>query len=81
MKKIIALFMAVLMLLGLCACASEPAEEEKEFVPARGTVENGVYKNEAFGITYTAEDNWDYYTEEEIAETMGVTAEEIFYDE
>lgn len=80
MKKIIAFLLALSMLLCLCACGAEP-EEEKEFVPARGTVSNGVYKNEAFGITFKGDGDWYYYSDEEIAETMGVTAEEIFSEE
>ncbi|MBQ7874932.1 MAG: hypothetical protein IJ306_07240 [Oscillospiraceae bacterium] len=78
MKKILAALMALVMLFGLCACS---AEQEEEFVPARGTVENNVYKNEAFGISYTAEADWYYYTDDEIAATMGITAEELFTDE
>lgn len=81
MKKIVAMLLALSMLFGLCACAAEPEEEEKEFVPARGTLENNVYKNEAFGISFEADPDWYYYTDEEIAETMGITAEEIFTDE
>lgn len=78
MKKIIAMLMAVLMLMGLCACSAEP---EEEFVPARGKVEGNVYKNEAFGISFTAGEDWYYYSDEEIAAAMGIVAEEIFTDE
>lgn len=79
MKKTIAVLIAFMMLFGLCSCSSEP--ENEEFVPKRGTVENGVYKNSAFGISYTADENWYYYSDEEISATMGIASEEILTDE
>ena len=74
MKKIFAAFMALLMIFGLCACSSEP---EEKFVPARGTVENGVYKNEVFGITFAGDESWYYYSDEEIASAMGIAPEDM----
>ena len=76
MKKIFALIIAFAMLLSFAACSG--SGETEEFVPARGTVENGIYKNEAFGIGFEADSNWYFYTDEEIAASMGKTIEELF---
>jgi hypothetical protein len=40
--------------------------------------ENGIYKNEAFGVTFSAGENWYFLTDSEIAVSMGVAAEEIY---
>ena len=47
MKKILAIILAFVLCFAGCSgenSVSEPAKPE-EFVPARGTVENGIYKN------------------------------------
>lgn len=74
MKRIFAAFMAFMMLFGLCACS---AGQEEKFVPARGTTENGVYSNTAFGISFSGDENWYYYSDEEVAASMGISAEDI----
>ena len=71
MKKIVAIILAVVMA-ALCGCAKQ------EIVPQRGTVENGVYENSSFGVTFAADENWYYYNDEEIASSMGVAADEIY---
>ena len=78
MKKILALVLAMMMVLSLGACSGETEPETVEIVPARGTVENGIYKNEAFGVTFSAGENWYFLTDSEIAVSMGVAAEEIY---
>ena len=78
MKKILALVLAMMMVLSLGACSGETEPETVEIVPARGTVENGIYKNEAFGVTFSAGENWYFLTDSEIALSMGVAAEEIY---
>lgn len=78
MKKILALVLAMMMVLSLGACSGETEPETVEIVPARGTVENGIYKNEAFGVTFSAGENWYFLNDDEIAVSMGVAAEEIY---
>ena len=78
MKKILALVLAMMMVLSLGACSGETEPETVEIVPARGTVENGIYKNEAFGVTFSAGENWYFLTDSEIAVSMGVAAEKIY---
>ena len=68
MKKIFAVLLAFVLCFAGCS-------EEKVFVPERGAVENGVYKNSAFGISFEAEPDWYYLTDSEIAQTMGIAAE------
>ncbi len=72
MKRIIAVFLAFAMLAVLCSCSAE-----ESFLPARGTVENGVYTNSAFGITFSGDENWYYYSDSDIALSMGLSEEDI----
>ena len=58
----------------------EPAEEP-EVEAKRGKAENGVYTNEAFGVTFNAGEEWYFYSDEEIAATYGITAEQMFTEE
>ncbi len=82
MKKILAIILALAMLLSLAACSGNKTEKSETEVitvtPERGTVENGIYKNSAFGIGFSAGENWYFLTDEEIASAMGVAAETIY---
>ena len=78
MKKLIALFLALIMLLSFAGCSEEEKTENKEIVPERGTVSEGVYKNSAFGVSFEFGDGWYILSDEEIATAMGVAAEEIY---
>ena len=82
MKKLLAILIALMMILSLCACSEEKVgegeEETIEITPARGAVENGNFKNEAFGVSFEAGENWYFLTDEEIATAMGVAAEEMY---
>lgn len=84
MKKILALLLAAAMLLCFGGCSEEEPtyEEISEVTPARGTVdENGFYKNEAFGVSFAAEKDWYFLSDEEIAQSMGLAAEKIYSGE
>ena len=80
MKKILAIRLAFLLCFAGCSGENSVSEPEKpeEFVPARGTVENGIYKNSAFGVSFSAEEDWYFLSDSEIAQTMGIAAEEMF---
>ncbi|MBE6899796.1 MAG: hypothetical protein E7479_03920 [Ruminococcaceae bacterium] len=78
MKKFLSFLIALAMVLSFGACSGEAEPETEEIVPARGTVENGIYKNEAFGVIFSAGENWYFLTDDEIALSMGVAAEEIY---
>ena len=83
MKKFVALTVALALCLSFAACSSEESGSEKndalaEVTPARGTVENGIYKNEAFGFSFAAGENWYFLSDSEISTAMGLAAEEIY---
>lgn len=81
MKKILVFIVAFAMLFSFAACSSEEGGnngETVDVVPERGNVENGTYKNSAFGIVFEATEDWYFLTDDEIASVMGVTAEEIY---
>lgn len=94
MKKIIAFLLAMLMLLSLASCSEEAKTEtgenenseagteeslpEERFTYIRGTVDGNVYSNEYTGISFEAPEGWVYFSDEEIAEIMGVSMDYIF---
>ncbi len=76
MKKILAILMALMMLASLFGCAAvTPTGEVAE--NRLGTIENGVYKNEFFGITAKLDADWTIASEERLAELVGLTADAI----
>lgn len=82
MKKIVSFVLVFAMLFCLCACSEKNEEvKEEEFVPQRGSVEGNLYKNEAFGVSFSSPEGWYYYTDEEIAQTVGVTMDEMFTED
>ena len=72
MKKTLALLLLLISLVSLFACGRKIAPE-KEF--ARGTVTGNQYVSEFAGFTFTAPEGWAYYSDEEIAELSGISAE------
>ena len=59
----------------------EQPEEEPEVEAKRGKIENGVYTNEVFGITFSGGDEWYFYNDEEIAATYGIAVEQMLTEE
>lgn len=72
MKRAFTLILAALMVLG-CFCGGALAEEEDSF--GLGDAENNTYWNETMSIGCTLDENWYFYTREEILELNGMTAE------
>lgn len=72
MKRTFTLILAALMVLG-CFCGGALAEEEDSF--GLGDAENNTYWNETMSIGCTLDENWYFYTREEILELNGMTAE------
>ena len=82
MKKLLAALLALMMIISLSACSEEQTDEMEaeaiEVTPERGTLENGFYSNEAFGVSFETPEDWYFLTYEEIAQTMGSTAEQLY---
>lgn len=82
-KKLLALLMALLMVLTLMACGSEPekvidepqpeVQPEADETPENGTVAGSTYTNEALGFCFTVGEDWVFLNDEEIGELTGVT--------
>lgn len=70
MKKTVSLLLALVMLLALplAVCA-----EDDSF--AAGTVDGNTYWNEALSLGCTLGDDWYFYSDEEIVEVNGATAD------
>lgn len=47
-------------------------EVEEEVVATRGTVENGMFTNETFGISFAVTDDMLVYTDEQLLQAVGV---------
>lgn len=74
-KKIIrasALLLAAVMLFALVGCSSL-ADAGKKFT--RGTVSGNVYHSDFAELTFTAPEDWYFYSDEEIAAVLGTSAE------
>ena len=72
MKKAFSLLLLLISVLSLFACAKN-TYTEKEFT--WGTVSGNQYVSEFAGITFTAPEGWAYYSDDEIAELSGVSAD------
>ena len=71
MKRTFTLILATLMVL-CCFCGGAFAEEDSFGL---GDAENNTYWNENMSIGCTLDENWYFYTREEILELNGMTAE------
>lgn len=72
MKKTLSFLLLLVSLLSLFACG-KAASTEKEF--ARGTVSGNKYVSEFAGLTLTVPESWFFYTDDQISELSGVSAE------
>lgn len=71
MKRVLSLLLVLLLTLNIGAAAV--AEEEKK--DPVGTVEGGVYTNQAFGFRMVLPENWRFWSDAQIAQQMGYPAE------
>lgn len=80
MKKLFALLLALVMIIGLASCGTgNKPVETVEF--ESGVIEGNVYTNTLGGISFTAPDGYEYFTEEMIAEAFGITTETLGIEE
>lgn len=70
MKKIIAIVLALLCLTSLVACGSKETF-------ARGTTEENSYTNESLGLVFHLPDGWVFYTDDQLADLMGIVKDQI----
>ncbi len=77
MKKWLALLLAMMMAFALAACGNtdNKGNDAKEF--ARGSWAGNVYTNDSLGLTVTVPENWEIADDEELAELMGLTVENL----
>ena len=61
---------------------TEPADiennKEEKVELSRGKIDGDVYTNEFLGFEFTKPDSWMYYSDEEVAALMNLTADEVF---
>ncbi len=71
MKKIISVCLVVLTLvLLMCSCAADKKLE-------RGIISETAYTNESIGLTFNLPSGWRFYTDDEIANLMEMTKEQL----
>ena len=96
MKKLTAMFLALMLILSFCACGDKdvsgtvtPQEsqtgaastvEEPEAEFQLGVTTGGKYENKFLGIGCSLDDSWTFASQEELAQMVGTTAD-MFDDE
>lgn len=86
MKRIIAMLLVLTMMLALVACGSDKKSNSKssglnfggnqvsQNKITRGIIIGNTYTNNYAGITFTKPASWEYYTDDEIAQTMNMAS-------
>lgn len=74
MKKLIVFLLAVTMLLCCAACG---AEETATVSFEKGIIDGNVYTSAFGGVSFTAPDGYEYFSDEMIEEAFGITAETL----
>lgn len=82
MKKLTAMFLALMLILSLCACGDKdvsgtvsPQEEQTDTDFQLGVTTGGKYENAFLGIGCTLDDSWTFASQEELAQMVGTTAD------
>lgn len=73
MKKFFALLLAAVMIVSLASCTNKNNVQKVEFT--KGDTNGNIYTSEFAGITFTAPDGYEFYSDEMIAEFYGVATE------
>lgn len=76
-KRFFAMLLALTMLLTMAVGCSKPAEEPEETADFIGAVTDGTYYNPYFDFSFTAPEDWTYFSEEELLEVAGATTEMV----
>ena len=78
-KKTIAVMLVCTLFLVMTAGASAPSDgaDDDIFGAALGTIEENAYVNEYFGLGFDLPEEWQFFTEEELAEMMNITLQVI----
>ncbi len=82
MKKWISLLLATVMIFSLAACTPDSDGSGSKGKPAvsRGEIDGNVYINDYLGFQFTKPQSWVYSTDEEIADVLNMTAENLLND-
>ena len=81
MKKLFAVLISLIIVLGLCACGDKQEEEKEEVEFSRGTVVDNVYTSEYANLKFAPSEDWVFASDEEIAEIMGYTSDEFILED
>ena len=77
MKKFISLSLVLTMVLMLVSCGVLTGNKTEI---TRGKIEGNVYTNEVLNFKFTKPDSWMYYTDEEIAQSVNLSADMLKED-
>lgn len=91
MKKVLCLFLTVIMLVGLCGClggnetedvrgdivSGSPSQNENEPEFSLGKATNNTYNNDFLGISCTLPAEWVFYTDEQILELNNIVGDVV----
>lgn len=72
-KKLLAMFLVAVLVMSVGIVSAMAADDEE--VDLFGTIEDNVYTNEYFGFSCTLDEDWAFFTDEELLLIMGITAD------
>lgn len=71
--RVAAILLAAVMLLAVTGCSAAKEISLKPF--SRGTVNGNTYHSDFAGLSFTAPDDWRFYSDEELSSLLGTTKE------
>lgn len=77
-KKYIAVFLAIILVFTFSSCTEKEKEESENVVPVgnRGTIDNNVYTNKKFNLSFKALEGWNFLSDVEIVRALGLSNDE-----
>lgn len=77
-KKYIAVFLAIILIFIFSSCTDKKKEESKNIVSIanRGTINNNVYTNNKFNLSFEALEGWNFLSDVEIVRILGLSSDE-----